>query len=285
MNSEIEISTTITIKEAGYDEKWLQDQIWNNPTCIGLGDLETVTKEKAVSSGGWLDILMKNPEDDSMYEVEVMLGETDPSHIIRTIEYWDLIKRKWPQRQHYAVLIAERITKRFFNVIQILSNSVPLIAIQVNIIKTSHGQSLHFTKILDVYEEPDDETVSNSEANYDPGYWKEKSAQTLKAAEQLQEITKDLYGKTELVYNKNYIAISKNQYNQMLVLKRSGNSVLIAFRFGNKKEEIEKILQNMDIQYTEKPKSFRFSLPVAKINQSADQFRQIAKLNNEWWQQ
>jgi len=42
-----------------------------------------------------------------MYEVEVMLGETDPSHIIRSIEYWDNEKRKYPQRQHFAVLIAE----------------------------------------------------------------------------------------------------------------------------------------------------------------------------------
>ena len=49
-----------------------------------------------------------------MYEVEVMLGETDETHIIRTIEYWDHEKRRWPQRQHFAVLVAETITRRFF---------------------------------------------------------------------------------------------------------------------------------------------------------------------------
>ena len=110
-----------------------------------MGDLETVLKEATISSGGRLDILLKNPENDTMYEVEVMLGETDPSHIIRTIEYWDLIRRKWPQRQHFGVLIAEKITKRYFNVIQILSNNVPLIAIQVNIIELRDQRSLHFT--------------------------------------------------------------------------------------------------------------------------------------------
>ena len=31
-----------------------------------------------------------------------MLGETDPSHIIRSIEYWDNEKRKYPQRQNFA---------------------------------------------------------------------------------------------------------------------------------------------------------------------------------------
>ena len=76
------ISKTISISDTGFNEEWLQNQIWENPSQIGLGDLETVTRETAVSSGGRLDILLKNPESDTMYEVEVMLGETDPSHII-----------------------------------------------------------------------------------------------------------------------------------------------------------------------------------------------------------
>jgi len=175
---EIHISETVSLASLGLNEGWLQEQIWDNPSCLGLGDLEGVSKERTISSGGKLDILLKNPVDDSMYEVEAMLGDTDPSHIIRTIEYWDLIKRKWPQRQHFAVLIAERITKRFFNVIQILSGSVPLIAIQANIIKSAAGHSLHFTKILDVYEEADDE-VSQDGDNYDEAYWRRKSNETL----------------------------------------------------------------------------------------------------------
>jgi hypothetical protein len=58
-------------------------------------------------------MLLKDSEEETMYEVEVMLGETDESHIIRTIEYWDNQKRRWPQRQHKAVLIAEHINWRF----------------------------------------------------------------------------------------------------------------------------------------------------------------------------
>ncbi|PJA05266.1 MAG: hypothetical protein COX71_07565, partial [Flavobacteriales bacterium CG_4_10_14_0_2_um_filter_35_18] len=101
----IEINTgkKIFIRNAGKDEYWLQDLIYANPSILGLGELIPVSKEKKQSSGGRLDILLKNPEDNSMYEIEVMLGETDPSHIIRTIEYWDLEKRRYPQRQHYPV--------------------------------------------------------------------------------------------------------------------------------------------------------------------------------------
>lgn len=122
MANAIGIATQIPIREAGFDEFWLQDQIYENPSCLGLGDLEALSRERRQASGGRLDILLKNPEDDSMYEVEVMLGETDETHIVRTIEYWDNEKRRWPQRQHYAVPVAEHINRRFFNVIHLLSN-------------------------------------------------------------------------------------------------------------------------------------------------------------------
>jgi hypothetical protein len=71
---DIPIASTVSIRESGFDEYWLQDQIYENPSCLGLGDLESVAKEKQQSSGGRLDILLKNQEDDSLYEVEVMLG-------------------------------------------------------------------------------------------------------------------------------------------------------------------------------------------------------------------
>jgi len=120
--AEIEIAQALPIREAGFDEYWLQDQIFENPGCLGLGDLEAIARERQQSAGGRLDILLKNPEDDSMFEVELMLGETDETHIVRTIEYWDNEKRRWPQRQHIAVLVAEQINRRFFNVIHLLSH-------------------------------------------------------------------------------------------------------------------------------------------------------------------
>jgi hypothetical protein len=42
-----------------------------------------------------------------------MLGELDPSHIIRAIEYWDIERIRFPKRIHRAVIIAEEITSRF----------------------------------------------------------------------------------------------------------------------------------------------------------------------------
>src|SRR5208283_4776247 len=113
--------------ECGGNEFWLRDMIYKDPSILGLGELQAVMKEKTQSSGGRLDLLLKDSTDDSMYEVELQLGATDESHIIRTIEYWDNEKRRWPNRSHTAVLVAEEITSRFFNVVQLLSRAVPII--------------------------------------------------------------------------------------------------------------------------------------------------------------
>ncbi|MCL4855582.1 MAG: hypothetical protein KJZ78_29810, partial [Bryobacteraceae bacterium] len=116
MPDQVHIAQSLSLREAGFDEYWLQQQIFDNPVCLGLGELEAISKERLQSSGGRLDLLLKDPADDTMYELEVMLGETDETHIIRTIEYWDNEKRRWPQRQHFAVLLAEHINRRYFNV-------------------------------------------------------------------------------------------------------------------------------------------------------------------------
>ena len=136
----------VSIRDHGLDEYWLQDYICQNPGCLGLGDIELVSKEKKQSSGGRLDILMKG-SDEELYEIEVMLGETDETHIVRTIEYWDIEKKKRPKRQHTAVLIAEKINTRFYNVINLLSHSVPIIGIQANLYRVGEEVSMILQKL------------------------------------------------------------------------------------------------------------------------------------------
>ena len=279
------VSKTVSLRSVGKDESWLQDQIWENPSCLGLGELEGMTKERAVSSGGHLDILLKNPMDESMYEVETTLGDTDPDHIVRTIEYWDLVRRKWPQRQHFAVLVAERITKRFFNVIRLLSDTVPLIAIQVNVIESPHGQSLHFSKILDVYEEPDDE-ISTDSGTYDETYWREMAKEALEAAQYLFELTSSIYTDPELRYNKHAIVIRSRMhpgYNQLFIRKGAGKNVLLGFKYGAKREEMQELLESNGISFKERLSRFRFQMTTEMIKSKREMLEQIARLNKEWW--
>jgi hypothetical protein len=79
-------------------EKWVQQLIKDDPTILGLGDLEVRAIEKMQPHAGRLDLLLEDPDPESgrRYEVEIQLGPTDESHIIRTIEYWDIEKKLVP---------------------------------------------------------------------------------------------------------------------------------------------------------------------------------------------
>jgi len=89
------------------NEKWVQAKIAEDPSIIGLGELNLKDTERPQPSGGRLDLLLHDPETNRRYEVELQLGKSDESHIIRTIEYWDYQRKKFPQYEHCAVLIAE----------------------------------------------------------------------------------------------------------------------------------------------------------------------------------
>jgi hypothetical protein len=120
-------------------------------------------------------MLLVDPETEIMYEVEIMLGATDPSHIIRTIEYWDIESRRYPSREHRAVIVAEEITNRFFNVIWLLNRSLPIIAIQVDALKFEGKLLLNFTKVLDIYESPEG-PEEQAAAGADRKYWETRSS-------------------------------------------------------------------------------------------------------------
>jgi hypothetical protein len=96
-----------------FNEKWLQGQITQDAGLLGLGDLVLKDVERRQPRAGRLDVLLSDPETSTRYEIEIQLGATDESHIIRTLEYCDNERRRFPQYEHIAVIIAEEITGRF----------------------------------------------------------------------------------------------------------------------------------------------------------------------------
>src|SRR5262249_27612288 len=199
------VTKVLQIRDCGFDEYWLRDRIYDDPKILGLGDeVQAVMKEKTQSQGGRLDLLLKDFSDDSMYEVELQLGETDPSHIIRTIEYWDNEKRRWPNRSHTAVLVAERITSRFFNVVQLLSKAVPIIGIQANIVQVGESQALHFTTMIDSYQELEEEEVLQQT---DEKYWLDNYPAALDCARWYRELLTRLSGDVPVKFGKTMITL------------------------------------------------------------------------------
>ena len=195
-----------------YNEAWLQQQIWEDPSILGLGDLHRRTKEKILTYGR-LDILLEDSDSDNptRYEVEVQLGDTDESHIIRTIEYWDLERKRYPQYDHVAVLVAEGVTGRFLNVLNLFNGHIPLIVLKLEALKLPDGDvSLHFTKILDRVQLglPEDE---ESAEPVNRAYWEKRSCpEMLKLTDSLLDIVKASEPNTVENYTKHYIGLLRN---------------------------------------------------------------------------
>ena len=57
-----------------FDEKWLQERLIENPSLLGLGDLEVRSSERRQPGGGRLDLLLQDIETSIRYEVEIQLG-------------------------------------------------------------------------------------------------------------------------------------------------------------------------------------------------------------------
>jgi len=164
-------ATQISLRDAGVSESWLENHIENDPTILGLGDIAIIERQRKQEKAGRLDLLLEDDSGDKRYEVELMLGSTDESHLIRTVEYWDIERRKWPGYEHCAVLIAEDVTTRFLNVISLFSGSVPFVVIQVNALQVEGKLALNFVKVLDSRSLRKDEVTELKEKATDRAYW------------------------------------------------------------------------------------------------------------------
>lgn len=251
MDNEIKIGKKIFIRNADKDEYWLQDVIYNNPKVLGLGDgLVPVHKEKRQPKGGRLDILLKNPEDNTMYEVEVMLGPTDPSHIIRAIEYWDNEKRKYPQRQHFCVLVAESFDRRYFNVVQLMSLNIPMIAIQADLLEVNEDKILNFSTIINVYTEPEETEEEVKKVN--EATWNQYSPWTNTNAKEFIKLLKGQHEKVTLGYTQSYISIAIDGKNAYWFHKRNepNSALLFTIKDAEKEEKIRRILDEAKIVFS-----------------------------------
>ncbi|MGE4172753.1 MAG: hypothetical protein AB7F41_09765, partial [Methylocystis sp.] len=194
------------------NEKWVQDLIAGDPGILGLGELVLRDKERVQPRAGRLDLLLQDPETKRRYEVEIQLGSTDEAHIIRTIEYWDIERKRYPQYEHCAVLIAEDITSRFLNVVSLFNGTIPLVAIQMQAFKVGNHTTLVFTKVMDELARGlVDEDEDAEAAPTDRAYWEKRGTKaTVKFADDLLAIAREIEPSLELKYNKFYIGLSKD---------------------------------------------------------------------------
>lgn len=230
-------------------EKIIQDIIAENPSIIGLGDLVLKDKERILPKSGRLDLLMQDPESSRRYEIELQLGKTDESHIIRTIEYWDIERKRYPQYDHCAVIIAEEITSRFLNVISLFNGSIPLIAIQMKAYKFDDQIGLIFNTVLDesrlglVDENEEVQEITNRD------FWlKRGTDDTLKMADEILEIVNSITPGYALKYNKFYIGLAKDgQPDNFAICRPKKNYMRIELRIP-KSTEMDNIIEKSALE-------------------------------------
>lgn len=224
-------------------ENWIQDKISEDPSILNLGDLVLKDKERLQPRAGRLDLLLQDPDTNRRYEVEIQLGKSNESHIIRTIEYWDIERKRYPQYDHCAVIVAEEITSRFLNVISLFNGTIPLIAIQMSAFKQGEDVALIFTTVLDELPlglvDEDEEVKEITDRNY---WIKRGTEETVKIADSVLEIINEFADKVSFKYNKFYIGLAENgQPNNFASLRPRKTNVSVDFKLPYVQEVQDKI--------------------------------------------
>src|SRR5690606_13092546 len=197
--------------------------------------------ERIQPKAGRLDLLLYDRENEKRYEVELMLGRVDESHIIRAIEYWDIERKRLPNYDHCAVIIAEDITTRFLNIIGLFNSSIPVIAIQLNALQVNDNVVLDFVKVLDevTVGEDEDEVIVKKDRNY----WDNKAnKESIKAIDECAEILREIDTELTLGYTQNYIGlIRRNRPMNFAIFLPKQKFVRVEVRVSDKEKWMPKL--------------------------------------------
>jgi hypothetical protein len=262
-------------------ERWVQDRIAENPQILGLGDVVLKDKERIQPRAGRLDLLLQDAEASHRYEVEVQLGKTDESHIIRTIEYWDIERKRYPQYEHTAVIVAEEITARFLNVISLFNGTIPLIAIQMSAVELAGTVSLLFTTALDEARlglVDEDEEVQEVTDRY---YWEARGSKaTVAMADEMLKLVAEFAPGLELKYNKFYIGLATNgQPNNFLIFRPQKNTLRVEVRLPQSQETEAAIEDSgLDVMdYDKRWGRYRLRLDKGQVAKFAEVLSKLSK--------
>lgn len=271
------------------NEKWVQSIIANDPSILGLGEILLKDIERKQPRAGRLDLLFQD-ENNRRYCVELQLGKTDESHIIRTIEYWDLEKKRYPQYEHVAVIIAEDITSRFLNVISLFNSHIPIIAIQMNAIKFENRIGLQFITVLDetALQNYNEEEEQELQISVDRNYWEEKAPKEIVSLTDklLSIIHENIDGDIKLKYNKFYIGLERNGLiNNFITFKPRKMNIIIQPKL-ERNSDYDTMIENTGLDfldYSVRDGRYRIKLTKEDIETHEELLVQLFKDSEEYY--
>ncbi len=271
----------ITLKNhPNYSESWVQDIIAADPSVLGLGDLVLRDRERAQPRAGRLDLILQDRDSSRRYEVELQLGPTDEAHIIRSIEYWDIERKRYPQYEHCAVLVAEDITSRFLNVVSLFNGSLPIIALQMQALEVGEHVTLVFTRVLDELRrgvvDEDEDAIS---APTDRSYWEGKaSRKSIAVMDGLFELVRESDPDTELKYNKFYVGLAKDGRANNYVIFRPQKASVVFEVWLPRSDDVDTMLDATEMETSEYHESYKIRVRKADLTEeNKDLFRHLIK--------
>lgn len=267
-------------------EKWVQNLIADDPSILGLGDLVLRDQERIHPRAGRLDLLLQDAETKRRYEVELQLGATDETHIIRTIEYWDIERKRYPQYDHCAVIVAEDITSRFLNVISLFNGTIPLIAIQMQALQVGDATTLVFTTVMDEMTRGlVDEDEDAEAAPTDRAYWESRATKaTVGLADELLKTVREFDPSLDLKYNKFYIGLSREGQPFNFVTFRPKKSHLNLDIKLPETEELDAKIEAAGIdtlEYNKRWGNYRLRLSKDQVKEEREVLRELIQLAHE----
>lgn len=271
------------------NESWLQQRLADEPTLLGLGDLTLRDRERRQPGAGRLDLLLTDEESDTRFEVEIQLGPTNPSHIIRTIEYWDLERRRYPQYYHVAVLVAEDVTSRFLNIISLFNGFIPIIAIQIRCVEVNDVVTLFATHVVDLIVLGTDEEDEIAPVA-DRAYWESRSSnESLEVMDAIFEIVRHFDPSAAFYYTRSHVGLTRNGIVDNFIRFRPRKSfVSVNFRI-NRTDELDALVEASDLDalpYNNHTRRYRVRARRTDLTQSREQPLELTQAafaqSNSW---
>ena len=265
-----------------YTEKWVQQQIVDDPEILGLGsNLIVLAEEKIQKNAGRLDLLLQDSETERRYELELQLGASDPSHIIRTIEYWDIERKRRPQDDHCAVLVAEDITSRFLNVVSLFNGHIPLIAIQMQALEVGENLALSFITVMDEMTRGGDEEAETAPTDRD--YWLARSnTENIVMADDVLKIIHEFAPNLQLNYTKHYIGLAQNgQADNFVSFVPKKQNMRLRIKL-KETEEISTMIDNTDLNaldYNKRYGQYRLSLKKNDLCNHREKLKELMEMS------
>jgi hypothetical protein len=263
-------------KEFGLKEKDIENVIFLDPSILNLPTkVRVVAQQRRHSRAGILDLLLQSEDQETRYVVELQLGVLDETHIVRTIEYWDIERRNYPNYNHVAVIVAEGIG-RFLNVIGLLAGRIPIIVINMTMFKDGSDAGLMFSTVIDqtvTYE--NDEPLINNPQNREKWVNEYSEEKILRIENICAKLTQNIFAPRFNIQS--YIALGNK--NQVTFYPQARNIVMSVLL--DQSDEIDQFINENSIDtlpYDSRHRRYRVYLSID--NGSAQEEKLIKKFGD-----